>query len=205
MIRRRSSADAAILTAPSEDVSELCTLVERRTGMTVSETKRGVVAVRLAARLRELGLPSMDAYCRVVERSDAELLHVIDLITTHETSFFRHAHHFAFLESHLVPQWRSEAAHARRPHEVRVWSAGCASGEEPYSIAMVLVSGLSAAAGWRVEVLGTDISEAALAAARGATFAVDRASQIPDDYRSTLHPRNERHEPRQAPGAPGAG
>jgi chemotaxis protein methyltransferase CheR len=193
--RRGSPAGATTLAVPtSADIDDLCAIIERRTGVTVSEAKRSVVAVRLGARLRELGVPSLDAYCHLVERGDTELLHVIDLVTTHETSFFRHAHHFAFLESHLVPHWRSEAAHARRPHEVRVWSAGCSTGEEPYSIAMVITAALSAAAGWSVEVLATDISEAALASARSGTFGRDRALHIPDDYRQ----RFTRETPRGA-------
>jgi chemotaxis protein methyltransferase CheR len=108
---------------------------------------------------------------------------VIDLVTTHETSFFRHAHHFAFLEGQLLPQWRKEAAHGRRPHEIRIWSAGCSTGEEPYSIAMVVAGGLAPVAGWSVNVLATDISEPVLASARGASFPPDRAWQIPDHYR----------------------
>jgi chemotaxis protein methyltransferase CheR len=165
------------------DIGELCAIVEERTGVTVSEAKRGVVAVRLAARLRQLRVPSIDAYCRLVERGDTELHHVIDLVTTRETSFFRHSHHFAYLENHLLPQWRSEAASGLRPHEVRAWSAGCSTGEEPYSIAMVLRGGLPAMAGWSAQVLATDISDAALDAAKSAMFARDRGWQIPDDYR----------------------
>jgi chemotaxis protein methyltransferase CheR len=182
--RRLSLSDTPTLGRPNDiDLDALCALVERRTRMTVSETKRGVVAVRVATRLRELRLPSIDAYCRLLERDSGELLYVIDLITTHETSFFRHTHHFSFLETELLPQWRSDAARARRPHEVRVWSAGCSTGEEPYSIAMVVAGGLTPAAGWSVDVLATDISEAALASARNATFAIDRGWQIPDEYR----------------------
>ncbi len=184
MSRRPASSGAPRLGVPGDvDLDELCALVERRTRMTVSETKRGVVAVRLAARLRELRLASIEAYCRLLERDSGELLYVIDLITTHETGFFRHAHHFAFLETQLLPHWRKEAAHARRPHEIRAWSAGCSTGEEPYSIAMVLAGALSATAGWTMDVLATDISDAALASARTAMFAPDRAWQIPDDYR----------------------
>jgi chemotaxis protein methyltransferase CheR len=167
----------------ASDIGELCAIVEERTGVTVSEAKRGVVAVRLAARLRELRVPSIDAYCRLVERGDAELHHVIDLITTRETSFFRHAHHFSFLEQHLVPAWQSEASRGRRAHEVRVWSAGCSTGEEPYSIAMSLRAGLPLSAGWNVQVLATDISDAALDAARAGVFPAERAWHIPEDYR----------------------
>jgi chemotaxis protein methyltransferase CheR len=184
VIRRGSAADPTPAGAPTgEDIADLCAIIEERTGMTVSETKRDVVAVRLGARLRDLGLSSVEAYCRVVLRNDAELLHVIDLVTTHETGFFRHPHHFAFLADELAPQWRSEAALARRPHHVRAWSAGCSTGEEPYSIAMVLAGALSATAGWTMDVLATDISDAALSTAKRATFAADRARQIPDEYR----------------------
>lgn len=193
MMRRRLTESAPSSVRPLDaDMGDLCAILEARTGMIVSEAKRRVVAVRIAARLRELGVPSVGAYCKLIEQRDAELLHAIHLIATHETSFFRHTHHFVFLEHDLVPRWRDEAARGLRPHEVRVWSAACSTGEEPYSIAMVLRRGLPSRAGWTAEVLATDISEDALRHARRATFSRDRAWQIPDDYRRAF--AREDHE-----------
>ncbi len=186
MTRARPSSQAAALPPlPSTaQLATLCTLLEARTGLTISDAKRTLVGARLAPRLRALALPSLDAYCRVLERSDAELAHLIDLVTTHETSFFRQPHHFAFLEGQLVPHWRDEARRRVRPHQVRVWSAGCSTGEEPYSIAMALYRGLPSAEGWTVQVLATDISEPALARARAGVFTEERSRGLPETYRS---------------------
>ena len=194
MIRAREH-DLEARSPTRSELATLCSIVEARTGLTISEAKQTLVGVRLAPRLRDLKLDSLDAYCRLLERSDAELTHIVDLITTHETSFFRQPHHFAFLENQLVPKWRDDAHRGKRPHEVRVWSAACSTGEEPYSIAMALRSGLPARGGWSVHVLATDISEAALGRARAGIFSEERARRVPDPYRKAYLRAGARSQP----------
>jgi chemotaxis protein methyltransferase CheR len=107
-------------------------------------------------------------------------------VTTNETHFFRAPRQFDFLESQVFPDWRREAERRRSPGSVRVWSAGCASGEEPFSVAMSLLHHFPPASRFRLEVLATDLSTRALEAARTATWPVDRADEIPVAYRKAF-------------------
>ncbi|MDD4887968.1 MAG: SAM-dependent methyltransferase, partial [Thiomonas sp.] len=100
-------------------------------GITLTPSKKALVEGRLSKRLHALGLGSFTAYLQHLRTDAAERQQAIDLLTTNETYFFREPRHFAYLSEQIVP-----AADASRPF--RVWSAACSSGEEPYSIAMVL-------------------------------------------------------------------
>jgi chemotaxis protein methyltransferase CheR len=117
-------------------------------------------------------------YRRVVD-DEQELVQMLDRITTNETRFFREPHHFTFIEHRLCPAWIDLAAAGKRPRCVRVWSAGCSTGEEPYSLAMVLRASLPEHEGWTIDVKATDISTRALEVAAGATWPVARADEIP--------------------------
>jgi chemotaxis protein methyltransferase CheR len=149
-------------------------LLEQSSGIFVASP--ALLIQRLARRLRDLSLESFAEYCERVESDSAERVQMIEQMCTHETRFFRQARQFRFLEETLCPFWIAEADAARRPRTVRVWSAGCATGEEPYSIAMVLRARLPL---WQVEVLATDVSSVALARTREATWPVSRARDIP--------------------------
>lgn len=129
-------------------------------GITLSPAKHGLVQARLAKRLRELGLDSFDAYVARLGNDPSEVPRMVDAMTTNKTSFFREAAHFEFLLERTLPVWR------RTEHRVRVWSAGCSSGEEPYSLAMLLAESLSAQRQREALILATDISERVLARAR---------------------------------------
>src|SRR5208282_1236842 len=103
-------------------------------------------------------------------------------ISTNETQFFREPLHFEFLEQRILPTWISQGETGQRVRKVRVWSAGCSTGEEPYSIAMTLLHHLPHHAGWQVEILGTDISTRVLARAREGVWPLEKARQIPPPY-----------------------
>jgi chemotaxis protein methyltransferase CheR len=146
-------------------------------GISMSDSKKALVSGRLAKRLQHFGLPSYDAYFRLLtdgaHKDEVQL--AVDLLTTNETYFFREARHFELLR---------EAAQGARPAlkagaPFRVWSAACSSGEEPYSIAMVLADVLGAA-GW--EVTASDISTRVLASARAGHYPMERATHVPQDY-----------------------
>ncbi|HEY5801126.1 MAG TPA: protein-glutamate O-methyltransferase CheR [Burkholderiaceae bacterium] len=143
-------------------------------GITLSANKTALVSGRLSRRLRHWGLTSYEAYLRLLEsdRVPDERQTAIDLLTTNETYFFREPVHFHAL--------REEAEAARRDAPFRVWSAACASGEEAYSIAMVLADVLGDAP-W--DVLGTDISMRALERAATGHYQIERAERIPPEYR----------------------
>ncbi len=143
-------------------------------GITLSPSKKALVCGRLARRLAARGLDSYGRYLDLLESGEpaSEVQIAVDLLTTNETYFFREPRHFELL--------RNLAAQARaRRRGLRVWSAACSSGEEPYSIAMVL-DDLLRELPW--EVVGSDISNRVLQRARTAHYVDDRARHIPGEY-----------------------
>jgi chemotaxis protein methyltransferase CheR len=154
-------------------------LVFREAGIHLGEVKKALVAARLLRRIRDLGMTTYAAYYRRVVEEKSELVLMLDAITTNETQFFREPHHFDLLSSRLIPRWREEAARGLRAREVTLWSAGCSTGEEPYSLAMTLLSGLPAEEGWGVQILATDLSTRVLERASEGVYAAERARGIP--------------------------
>jgi chemotaxis protein methyltransferase CheR len=182
MTSERGGTTAVLRAVPEPTAAEfdaLRTLVRRHVGIHLNDTKRALVYGRLAHRVQQLGLSSFSEYVRFIARDTRELEPMTDRITTNETHFFREAKHFAFLDEVVVPAWMQAADAGARNRHIRVWSAGCSTGEEPYSVAMALAERLAASAGWSVEVLATDISSRVLDAAREATWSMDRAHEIP--------------------------
>jgi len=154
-------------------------LIEKEVGIHLSPAKKPLLVGRLSRRLRELGLPTLRKYYKRVLADPDELTCMIDCISTNETQFFREPLHFQFLERQVFPQWAAQASAWERPKHVRVWSAACSSGEEPYSIAMTLLHRFPRCSGWQIEILATDISTRVLARARAATWPAEKARQIP--------------------------
>jgi chemotaxis protein methyltransferase CheR len=154
-------------------------LVLREAGIHLGDVKRALVAARLLRRIRELGLSTYASYYRQVMDDEDELRIMLDAITTNETHFFREPRHFELLSQTLLPAWRQEAARGERPRRVRLWSAGCSTGEEPYSLAMMLTSELPAEEGWEVEILATDLSTRVLERARQGIYTGEKAASIP--------------------------
>jgi chemotaxis protein methyltransferase CheR len=144
-------------------------------GVTLSGNKKALVSGRLDKRLRERGLSSYGDYFKLLQQRGeaAEAQLAIDLLTTHETYFFREPRHFELLRMLAL-----EARREGRP--LRVWSAACSSGEEAYSIAMVLAD---CQEGLRWELLATDISGSMLARARGGHYRDERSEGLPPAYR----------------------
>jgi chemotaxis protein methyltransferase CheR len=160
------------------------TFIHRETGIYLSPAKKTLLVARLARRLRELGLTSFEAYYRrVVGRKNGdERVHLIDCICTNETHFFREPRQFEYIRQQLIPEWVSQAAAGRRNRDIRVWSAACSTGEEPYSIAMLLLKGLPAADGWRIELLASDLSTRVVEQARKGIWNLEKAQEIPAEY-----------------------
>ena len=154
-------------------------LVYRESGIHISEHKRELLTARLSRRIRTLGMRRFGQYLALVEREAQERVEMLDRLVTNETRFFREPAQFAFLETQVLPRWCAEARERARPRRVRVWSAGCSTGQEPYSIAMTLLAGLE---GWDIEVLATDLSGRALRQAIAGVWPVDKATEIPEHY-----------------------
>ncbi len=155
-------------------------LILREAGIQLSPNKREMLMGRLNRRLRALGLTSYGAYYTyVTEAGDGELGRMLDAISTNQTSFFREPRQWEFLAQRVFPEWR--ASHAG-PRRIRAWSAACATGEETYSLAMMLVDFFPPAAGWGIEIRGTDLSTRVLERARTGVWPLEEAAEIPDKY-----------------------
>jgi chemotaxis protein methyltransferase CheR len=159
-------------------------LIYREAGIWLGTHKEALLSGRLAKRLRLLGIESMAEYYKLVTHPDQqhERSVLIDCITTNETHFFRESRHFDFLVSDVIPKLQQQASSGTRSKQIRVWSAGCSSGEEPYSLAMMLQSFLPAEDGWDVEILGTDISTRVLERAREGLYPIAKSQEIPTKY-----------------------
>jgi chemotaxis protein methyltransferase CheR len=153
-------------------------LVHREAGIFLSDQKRALLIGRLAPRMRALGITSFATYFEHVQNDADELVLMLDAICTNETHFFREPKQFAFLEQQLIPAWRAQGRRS-----VRVWSAGCSTGEEPYSIAMTLAYHLPGAA---IDVLASDLSTKVLARASAGIWPIERAEEIPVHYRKAF-------------------
>ena len=141
------------------------------TGIVLGENKRQMMYGRLARRIRQLGLTSFDDYCtRLEEDLDSELGELVNAITTNLTSFFRENHHFEHLAGTALPEIMSRNAGKCR---LRIWSAGCSTGEEPYSIAMTLAES-SRLNGWDARILATDIDTNVVARADSGVYPLER-------------------------------
>ena len=173
------------LREPSEaEYHRFVTFVHAASGISLNDSKRALVARRLNARLRELGIESLDEYLEILraDQSGAETVRLLDLIATNETHFFRERAHWEFLETRVFPTWLAEANAGRREKRVRAWSAACSTGQEPYSLAMQLLTFLPPDQGWRYDVIATDISTHVLDIARRAEWPIDKAPEIPEQY-----------------------
>lgn len=157
-------------------------LIYSETGIWLGSSKTALLCGRLFRRLRTLQITSLESYyeCVMEPEQHEERARMIDAITTNETRFFRESRQFEFMVQNLLPRWRinAEQGHAKR---VRIWSAGCSSGEEPYSIAMLLAAHLPAQEGWDVRILATDISNRVLEKARKGIYSMVKAVEIPPD------------------------
>jgi chemotaxis protein methyltransferase CheR len=152
-------------------------LIYRIAGISMSPAKKPLVTSRLAKRLHHHGLASYGEYFQMITAADGktELQMAIDLLTTNETHFFREPKHFDFLRQRILP--------SRKPGKpLRIWSAACSSGEEPYSIAMLLDDVLGNAP-W--EVVASDLSTRVLEKARSGLYPMTRIMEIPSRYLSS--------------------
>ena len=162
------------ITLSQDEFDGLRDLLSRAAGLVFDDSRRDSMAYSVAERMRKAGTTSVAAYLLKLEEP-GERQHLLDEVTIQETHFFRNPPQIRALRQHVLPELlRHAEGNGRR---LRIWSAGCSTGEEPYSVAMVLRELLPSAAGWDVKVVATDISSRALEAARAGRYGA-RAVQL---------------------------
>ena len=165
------SLTAPVSTLSDADYRRIQAFLRKEAGITLGPAKKPLVMGRLGKRLLARDCGSYDAYLRLLDSEATERQQAVDLLTTNETYFFRETKHFAFLSEQIIPQRANQS-------ELRIWSAACSSGEEPYSIAMVLAE--RRGRGW--EILASDLSTRVLASAAQGIYPMERAEKIPKAY-----------------------
>lgn len=162
--------------------ARLAEFIHSTCGIKLSIEKKRMLEARLAKRLRALGLSSFPDYCDFLfsaQGQEEELVHMIDMVTTNKTEFFRENAHFDYLSRHALPELeRLLGAGTRRP--LMIWSAGCSTGEEPYTLSMILSEMSSRYARYQFGVLATDISTRVLDIARRAVYEEEKIRPVPE-------------------------
>lgn len=191
-------------TLSSTDFQQLSSLIYSELGIKMPETKSTMLTGRLARRLRALGLDTFSQYCQFLfspKGLEEEMVHLINAVTTNKTDFFREPSHFDYLtRTVLTVLQENQRFSSRRP--LRIWSAGCSTGEEPYTLAMVLADYQESQPGFRFGILATDISTRVLEIARRAVYPMERIEPISPLHRKKylLKGRDQRNpEVRIAP------
>ena len=165
-------------TFTAEDFNFLSELAAKQAGINLTKDKQELVYGRVAKRLRILGINKFSDYCTLLKQDDSEeSTHFINSITTNVTSFFRENHHFEYLANEVIPDIIKKNSTTDHPR-LRIWSAGCSTGNEPYSIAMVLRENIKDIDNWDVKILATDLDSNVLQTAAEAVFPIDCTDQV---------------------------
>lgn len=168
-IRPAISAPADDLRIDERSFRRLSDILHRESGIVLSDGKQNLVVSRMSRRLRELGLAGYSDYCAFLEGKGGadERGRLVSMLTTNVTRFFREHHHFDTLDRDILP---GLIRHARGGGRVRIWSAGCSTGEEPYGIAMRVLEQMPDAAAHDVRILGTDIDPKVIATGQAGLY-----------------------------------
>jgi len=174
-----------------DDFRRLSTFIYNELGIKMPDVKRIMLQSRLQKRLLELKMNTFKEYIDYVfssEGKNGELIIMIDLVTTNKTDFFREPQHFDFLNRYVLPEFYSSYGENRK---LKIWSAGCSTGEEPYTLAMVLQEYVNKHHGYDYEIFATDLSTRVLERAITAVYAEDRISDIPMDVKKRYFLRSK--------------
>ncbi|TGD70841.1 protein-glutamate O-methyltransferase CheR [Mangrovimicrobium sediminis] len=165
---RPSRTGVTDFTFTDKDFRYIADLIGDHAGIVLEDIKKDLVYGRLVKRLRSLGLQKFSDYCAILERGDeAEFELFVNSLTTNLTGFYRESHHFDMLRESVLPALMKQKA----DRTLSVWSAGCSTGAEPYTIAMTLAEELPS--NWQARVLGTDIDTGVLETARAGVYDLD--------------------------------
>ena len=174
------------------DYARLCALIYDKAGINLGPDRQTMLEARINRRLKALSLDSYADYCQYLfgqEGQQDELHDFIDVVTTNKTDFFREPRHFDFLLQKALPEMPNRNWSSR---PFLIWSAGCSTGEEPYTMAMLLAEYAQSHPGFQFRVLATDISTAVLSKASLGIFSSDLLSPVPTALRRKyfMHSRN---------------
>ncbi|MGC9967527.1 MAG: protein-glutamate O-methyltransferase [Syntrophobacteraceae bacterium] len=179
-------------------------LVYERCGINLHEGKKALLQARLNRRLRQTGIGTYEEYFKYItsEKTPVEFIHFLDSISTNLTYFFREPQHFDFLEQVALPELIARKQ-KDRDFRIRIWSSGCSTGEEPYSLAMCMLGHLQEISRWDLRILGTDISTRALESAIKGVYSEEKVLKVPSSFRhanfNKIAGKNERPEYEIAP------
>lgn len=179
------------------EFSRLSGLISSRCGIKLSPAKKTMLEGRLRKRLRFLGMDNFADYCEYLFSHggmDDECVHMVDMVTTNKTDFFREPQHFHFLTQTVLPELTRELGWGCRGKRLRIWSAGCATGEEPYTLAMFLSEFSCSSPGFLFSILATDISTRALDKARLAIYEHESIEPVPMPWRKKYLLRSKKDQ-----------
>jgi chemotaxis protein methyltransferase CheR len=168
----------ALLRLKKSEFERMSQIIYTECGINLEESKKVMLESRLGKRLRALNLTSFEKYIDFLTSAkglEKEMVHMIDVVTTNKTDFFREPHHFGFLNDNILPDF-----HNSSDRTFRVWSAACSTGEEPYTLAMVLQEFANHNARFAYEILASDISTQVLQKASLGVYHPSRIIDIPD-------------------------
>lgn len=190
---KRDPSPETVKTMPDRVFQELKRFVSEKTGIQIPDRNKEALHVSLLERMSFHGLPHFQDYLDLLLKKEAEseLRHLVDLVTVNETHFFRNKAQMSVLREHVIP----EISRRKDKKVLTIWSAGCATGEEPYSIAILLSEMRAFLAGWAIELIGSDISQGALKAAEDGIYR-ERAVRDVDEglLRKYFTRKNNRYE-----------
>ncbi len=159
-----------------QDFHRIRQFIQEKTGISLSDAKKNLVYSRLTRRLRQLDIQKFSDYFDLVAQAGSEELGCfINAITTNLTAFFREEHHFDYLAKAILPNLIKASQQERK---IRVWSAGCSTGEEPYSIAMTILETLPSLVGWDIKVLATDLDTNVVSHAKEGVYDLERIAGL---------------------------
>ena len=199
-MRARNGSSAAAVLFPSDvsdasrefkfsdaDFRDLAQFAYAHAGIALADSKRNLIYSRLSRRLRALGQSSFGEYRTYLSENESELENFINAISTNLTKFFREAHHFDHFRTHVAVPFVQQA-HGGTGKRLRVWSAGCSTGEEPYTIAVVLKREIRNIAQHDVRILATDIDTNVIAKGMAGEYSVSSIDEVPKTYREYFKP-----------------
>lgn len=179
-----SMENSAMVT--EHELAEMRLFIERRSGILFDESRTRFLSTRICEHLKEAELPRGADLLRLIRSSNAAYERLLERLLTQETSFFRYPAIYQALETRVLPELHAKKFW-KNPRTLRIWSAGCSSGEEPYSIALSILRALEFPEGWNIEILATDISRHALdVAERGRYSRRDLSALTPEQIQANF-------------------